>query len=291
MITGVWIRHQKTRTSSSGSDDSSDDSGAETVTNSISIEVNAVITQDQPESGISLRAPLIDTQHQEIALEVLINGKRIMAILDTGSPVTVISRRVYDDMTHLVEEAGISVSSELRKSKIKLFSCEKEQAVATAGECDVKLEHEEFRCVTPVIVAMGLAHECLIGMNVLVRWPTMKEAIRVLTQNGQHARREVEGLSHDPKIARLHNICLPRIFADDGFKHRHLLKKSHENDKSEATTNKVDDVEERDVPGPTTTGSGEEIENFADVVGEDEFRASYLPENRGAEMAINFISA
>ena len=101
----------------------------------------------------------------------------------------------------------------------------------------------------------------------------------------------MEGLSHDPKIARLHNICLPRIFADDGFKHRHLLKKSHENDKSEATINKVDDVEERDESGPTTTCGVEEIENFADVVGEDEFRASYLPENRGAEMAINFISA
>ena len=49
----------------------------------------------------------------------------------------------------------------------------------TSGECDVKLEHDDFQCITPVIVPKGLAHECLIRMNVLVRWP-IKEAIRVL---------------------------------------------------------------------------------------------------------------
>ena len=40
--------------------------------------------------------------------------------------------------------------------------------MATAGEFNVNMEHEEFKCITPVIVAKDLAHECLIGMNVLV---------------------------------------------------------------------------------------------------------------------------
>ena len=64
------------------------------------------------------------------------------------------------------EEEGNRVSSVVRKSKLKLFSCERDQAVATSGECDMKLEHDDFQCITPVIVAKGLAHECLIGMIV-----------------------------------------------------------------------------------------------------------------------------
>ena len=102
----------------------------------------------------------------------------------------------------------------MRKSKLKLFSCEKEQAVATSGECDVRLEHEDFECITPVIVANGLAQECLVGMNVLVKWPAMKEAIRVLLKRRPESDSNNNSLSLKPKIARLHNICLPRIMAN-----------------------------------------------------------------------------
>ena len=52
--------------------------------------------------------------------------------------------------------------------------------MAASDECDVKLEHEDFQCITTVIVEKGLANECLIGMNVLVRWPAMMEANRLL---------------------------------------------------------------------------------------------------------------
>ena len=73
--------------------------------------------------------------------------------------MTIISSGVYDIMGREFEEEGNIVSSIIRKSKLKLFSCKRDQAVATSGECDVKLEHEYFHCITPVIVAKGLAHE------------------------------------------------------------------------------------------------------------------------------------
>ena len=47
-----------------------------------------------------------------------INGRLIKAILDTGSPVTVISRRVYDEMDREFEEEGNRVISVVRKSKL-----------------------------------------------------------------------------------------------------------------------------------------------------------------------------
>ena len=93
----------------------------------------------------------------EIALKVKINGRLIKAILDIGSPVTVISRAVYDEIDREFEEEGNRVSRVVRKLKFKLFSCERDQAVATLGECDVKLEHDEFQCITQVIVAKGFS--------------------------------------------------------------------------------------------------------------------------------------
>ena len=126
----------------------------------------------------------------------------------------VISRGVYDEMDREFEEEGNRVSSVVRKSKLKLFSCKSDKAVGTSVECDVKLEHEDFQYITPVIVVKGLAHECLIGMNVLVRWPAMKEAIRVLLKRQSESERDNNSWSDKPQFARLNNICLPRIMAD-----------------------------------------------------------------------------
>ena len=165
---------------SGSADDSSGESGTEARANSIAIEVNAMIPREERIEKCTQRFPLVDHKTPEIALKIKINGRIINAILDTGSSVTVISRGVYDIIGREFEEEGNIVSSIIRKSKLKLFSCERDQAVAMSGECDVKLEHEDFQCITMVIVAKGLAHEWLIGMNVLLRWPAIKEAISVL---------------------------------------------------------------------------------------------------------------
>ena len=165
---------------SGSSDDSSGESGTEARAKSIAIEVNAIVPREERIEKCTQRAPLVYMKTLEIALKVKVNGRLIKAIKDTGSPVTVISRGEYDEMDREFEEEGNRVSSLVRKSKLKLFSCERDQAVTTLGECNVKLEHDEFQCIIPVIVAKGLAHEYLIGMNVFVRWPVMKEAIRVL---------------------------------------------------------------------------------------------------------------
>ena len=110
--------------------------------------------EEQPEK-CTQRVPLVDMRTPEIALKVKINGLLIKAILDTGSPVTVISRGVNDEMDREFEEGGSRVSSTVRKSKLKLFSCERDQAVATKGECDAKIAREEFQCITTVIEAKG----------------------------------------------------------------------------------------------------------------------------------------
>ena len=101
---------------SGSSDDSSCDSGTEARTNSIAIEVNAMVTREEQIEKNTYRVPLVDQKTPEIALNIRINGKSIKAILDTGSPVTVISRRVYDYIGREFEEEGNIVSSSIRKS-------------------------------------------------------------------------------------------------------------------------------------------------------------------------------
>ena len=91
-------------------------------------------------------------------------------------------------------------------------------------ECDVKLAHEEFQCITTVILAKGLAHECLIGMNVLVQWPAMKEAIRILLDRPPVNHRDINNWAVNPQFARLNNICLPRIMGDCDLKSKLLAK-------------------------------------------------------------------
>ena len=206
------------------SDDSSGESGTEARTNSTAIEVNAMIPREEQIEKFTHRVPLEDQKTPEIALNIKINGKSIKAILDTGFSVTVISPGVYDIMGREFEEEGNIISSIIRKSKLKLFSCERDQAVATSGEYDVKLEHDDFQCITAVIVAKGLAHECLVDMNVLVRWPAMKEAIRVLLQRPPEYERDRNDWSNSPQFARFNNICLPRIMADDELRSKLLAK-------------------------------------------------------------------
>ena len=130
---------------SGSSDDSSSESSNEARVNSIAIEVNGVTTREEQNEIDAGRVELIDPQTLEIALHIKINGRCIKAVLDTGSPVTVISQGVYERMDRGFEEGTKFVSSVIRKSKLKLFSCEKEQAVATSGECDVRLEHKDFQ--------------------------------------------------------------------------------------------------------------------------------------------------
>ena len=58
---------------SDSSSDSSDDVKTEAIANQISIEVNAVLSREEQERS-STRVPLIDSNCQEIALRLKING-------------------------------------------------------------------------------------------------------------------------------------------------------------------------------------------------------------------------
>ena len=55
------------------------------------------------------------------------------------------------------EENKIVFKSNLKKSTVKLFSCEVDKAFETLRECNIILKHHQFKCISPVIVAVDLA--------------------------------------------------------------------------------------------------------------------------------------
>ena len=134
----------------------------------INVEINAQVNNVSTEPGKTTRAQVFDPNNQEIAVKLCVNDATDTAIIDTGSPVTVISKGLLDRIGEDFEENQVVQKSNLKVSSIKLFSCEVNKAQATLGECDVLLRHEQLMCVSPVIVAVDPAHDCLIGMNVLV---------------------------------------------------------------------------------------------------------------------------
>ena len=77
----------------------------------------------------------------------------------------------------------------------------------TMGECDVLIKHKEFQFLSPVIKAVDLAHDCLIGMNVLVMWPTMRYAIDVLMKARLSDEEKNSRFEPDSTATRLRNIC------------------------------------------------------------------------------------
>ena len=145
--------------------------------NRIEIKINATITEHSSSEQDTPVAPLINKECQEISIKVSLNGHSTNAIIDTGSPVTVISKRFFDQMSKTFKEGDSTTKSEIKKSSVSLYSCEAESAVSTIGECVVLLEHRGSNCVSSVIVAKNLAHECLLGMNVLTKWPVTKDEI------------------------------------------------------------------------------------------------------------------
>ena len=119
-------------------------------------------------------------------------------------------------MSKTFKEGDSTTKSEIKKSSVSLYSCEAESAVSTIGECVVLLEHRGSNCVSSVIVAKNLAHECLLGMNVLTKWPVTKDAIEVLlTASGNKANDKYKCLDTNVKAVRLHNICIPEILRED----------------------------------------------------------------------------
>ena len=78
------------------------------------------------------------------------------------------------------EDNNFIVKVHVKNSSIIFFSCEAVEAMNTICECHVLIKHKEFQCLSPVIIAVDLAHDCLISMNVLVMWSTMSDAIDVL---------------------------------------------------------------------------------------------------------------
>ena len=176
--------------------------------NRIELKINATTIRSAEIAESSIKAPLINQECSEIDIKIQINNNPTTAIIDTGSPITVISKRLYNSLEKSFSEENIAISGLKKTSVFKtfaLFSCESNGTIETLCEFDVKLIHADFQCISPLIVTSNLAHDCFIGMNVLTKWPTMNNAINVL--------RKVKLNKNDTNFnlnltsTRLHNIC------------------------------------------------------------------------------------
>ena len=151
----------------------------------------------------------------------------------------------------------------------------------------MKLEKDEFKCISPVIVAKGLAHECLIGINVLVRWPVMKEAISALLKKQPVVGEENRRLLKIQLIARLNNIGLPQIIADNEFKNKLLLKQTLVREGRKVTPS---ETEHNESSLELRVSGNNQSEEVAGLVDEQKCSANCMPENRGAK-CINVIAS
>ena len=84
------------------------------------------------------------------------------------------------------------------------------------------VKHNQFQCIRPVIVAVDLAHDCL--MNVLVLWHSM--TIEILLKVRLHTSSDDWKFEPDSKTTRLNNIYIPRILSDFdvGFQYKRAVK-------------------------------------------------------------------
>ena len=258
--------------------------------NSIKVRINATVGKVSSESDQMARAQVYDPECKEIAIPINVNDAIATAIIDTGSPVTVISKGLFERMSEEFIDQQLTVKSNLKATSIKLFSCEVDKALKTLGECDVMLRHDQFNCISPVIVAVDLAHDCLIGMNVLVLWPTMRNAIEVLLKARLQSANVDPKFESDTQATRLNNICLPRIMSDfdlDRFSMKEPVKaieypnESNVNTMTEPQTN---------IELETSTEQLNDLE-LAPIIDEQEFKNNYLPEKHLQEIAVNFIAA
>ena len=75
--------------------DSQDEQDA--IVGNVNVRINETIAENT-ESGQIARAKVFDADYKEIAVLVKVNDTEATAIIDTGSPVTVISKGLFDRM-------------------------------------------------------------------------------------------------------------------------------------------------------------------------------------------------
>ena len=78
-----------------------------------------------------------NTECHEITVSLSINDQISTAYIDTGSPVTVVNKRLYDRMRKKFDGDN-SIITTLIKPSVSLYSSELVSEISTLGECDVK---------------------------------------------------------------------------------------------------------------------------------------------------------
>ena len=119
--------------------------------NRIEIKINATTVDNKTSAQEREVASLINMEGHDITMDVSVNEQQTKAIIDTGSPVTVISKRLFDRMNKTFNDGDASIETNLIKTSVRLYSCEAEKAVYTMGECNFLLIHKGSKCVSSVM--------------------------------------------------------------------------------------------------------------------------------------------
>ena len=98
------------------------------------------------------------------------NQKSVMFTTDTGSPVTIISERIFN-----IIEAKFNLSP-IRHN----ITVANRSAAIILGYADIILQLKYFQTRAEVIVVKDLSRDCLLGMDLLESCPLTKEPIKQL---------------------------------------------------------------------------------------------------------------
>jgi hypothetical protein len=95
------------------------------------------------------------------------NNAKIWCLFDTGSEVTLMSESAWKKVA----------KGKLQPARLGLESCIGE-ALKILGETKINFQSAEFKGEVNVIVVRGLSHDCLLGLDVASKMPTICEALK-----------------------------------------------------------------------------------------------------------------
>ena len=105
----------------------------------------------------------------------LINSVQIIALADTGSPITIINKKTFDrikDSEHSIEGLRTDRNFTVRTADGNI--------VSVIGNINVRMELNNYWKSINILVIENLTEDCLIGLDVLDSFPETQTAIRNL---------------------------------------------------------------------------------------------------------------
>ena len=139
-----------------------------------SLPTNAVVRTNQVSlrnnhSSAHARNNPLDEKLSEVVANVELNGVKVAATFDTGSAITIIRESLWKRVAR--------TSDKLRPLPFQVNSCAVEGRLKTRGTANCRIKCHGFSADIAVVVVADsdLAKQCLLGLNVVRKWPAMNE--------------------------------------------------------------------------------------------------------------------